>query len=67
MVSRDPQESVEVLISCWITDWPALGPLVMHMVLLSASLYANGSTVFGLVEPTVEPASLPEPSVVMLS
>lgn len=34
------------------------------MVPLSASLYANRSFFFGLVEPTVEPESLPALSVV---
>lgn len=32
VVSCDPLESVELPIRCWITDWPALGPLEMHVV-----------------------------------
>lgn len=41
----DSLEPVEPLISYWATDWPALGPLEMCVVPLTASVYANGTTV----------------------
>lgn len=44
VVSGDPPEPVELLISCWTTDWPVLRPLEMHVVLLPGSLRASGST-----------------------
>lgn len=46
----DSLEPVELLISYWATDWPALGPLEMHVVSLPvcmpmAQLFWTGGSV----------------------
>jgi hypothetical protein len=41
----DSLDPVVLLISYWATDWPALGPLEMCVVPLTASVYGNRTTV----------------------